>query len=152
DGLCWFLDRVWSDLLKARPDVRLTIVGLGEAPLKARYGHLSRLRFTGHANDAELRRILLSQHLLVVPVFAGSGVRVKVLEAALHGLPSIGTALGMSGSSLEPQAEFLPADEAPARWIETLARVDRDECETLGERAFAKVERLSARAVVHPAV
>jgi glycosyltransferase involved in cell wall biosynthesis len=147
DGIAWFLDHVWSALLKARPDARLTIVGMGEEPLKARYAHLPRLRFTGYASDADLRGILLSHDLLVVPIFSGSGVRVKVLEAALHGLASIGTALGMSGSSLEPEVEFIPADGA-AQWIETLARIGGAECEAFGARAFARVHGRFSREIV----
>lgn len=142
DGIAWFLDHVWRSLLQARPDTRLTIVGMDEDRLMPRYGALPRLRFTGHVSDDELRRMLLSHDLLVVPIFSGSGVRVKVLEAALHGLASIGTALGMRGSTLTGHAEFIPADDRPTSWIDALTRIGTTECEAMGERAFAKIHAL----------
>lgn len=146
DGLVWFLDNVWNELLKLRPAAWLTIVGPGhEERLMARYGRVERLKFTGYVSDDELCRIFLSHDLLVVPIFSGSGVRVKVLEAALHGLPSIGTDLGMSGSFLAPELEFISVDGAPKSWIEKLAGAQGNECETLGWRAFEKIHSKFSR-------
>jgi len=148
DGLTWFLDGVWNALLDARPNVSLTIAGDRGDDLADRYREWANLVFTGYLTDEELRDAFLSHDLLVVPIFSGAGVRIKVLQAALHGLASIGTDLGMSGSTLEAEKEFLRVDGNPKSWIRCLSEVRISDCEALGREAYERISGTFARDAV----
>lgn len=53
-------------------------------------------------------------HVVVVPVFEGSGTRLKIIEAAAFGRPVVSTHVGAEGLPLEPGEHFLAADDAEA--------------------------------------
>jgi len=52
--------------------------------------------------------------LCVVPIRAGGGTRIKLLEALAHERPVVATAFGAEGLELEPGRDLLVADDAPA--------------------------------------
>lgn len=49
---------------------------------------------------------------LVVPLRAGGGTRIKILEAFAHGRPVISTSLGIEGIDATPERDFLLAENA----------------------------------------
>ncbi|MCW2990169.1 MAG: glycosyl transferase group 1 [Solirubrobacterales bacterium] len=53
-------------------------------------------------------------HVVVVPVFEGSGTRLKLIEAAAHGRPVVSTALGAQGLGMTPGEHYLEADDPSA--------------------------------------
>jgi len=59
-----------------------------------------------------VHRFYDAAHALVVPVFQGSGTRLKVVEAAVLGRPVVSTALGAEGLSLDPGRHYLRAEDA----------------------------------------
>jgi glycosyltransferase involved in cell wall biosynthesis len=63
-------------------------------------------------------------HAVVVPLFEGSGTRLKVVEAMAHGRPVISTGLGAEGLPVRAGEHFLRA-ETPREFAEAVARVDR---------------------------
>jgi polysaccharide biosynthesis protein PslH len=80
---------------------------------------------------------------VVVPVFEGSGTRLKLVEAAAHGRPIITTALGAQGLPLEPNVHYLHA-ETPSQFVSAIERVaDRlTATEDLVQRARAAIAPL----------
>jgi polysaccharide biosynthesis protein PslH len=53
-------------------------------------------------------------HVVVVPVFEGSGTRLKVIEAMAHGRPVVSTSLGAAGLPVRPGEHYVCADDASA--------------------------------------
>ncbi|PIV75441.1 MAG: colanic acid biosynthesis glycosyltransferase WcaL [Rhodobacteraceae bacterium CG17_big_fil_post_rev_8_21_14_2_50_65_11] len=89
------------DVLAARPDLTLTLVGDGpeRAALEAeaaRLGVAGTVRFAGYQSQAEVADLLASHDALVLPSFA-EGVPVVLMEALAAGLPVIATAVGGVG-------------------------------------------------------
>ena len=84
----------------------------------------------------ELRPWYDATDAVVVPVFEGSGTRLKLVEAAAHGRPIITTALGAQGLPLEPDVHYLGA-ETPAEFVAAIERVAEGAASTahLVERA-----------------
>ncbi|HEU4979926.1 MAG TPA: glycosyltransferase family 4 protein, partial [Solirubrobacterales bacterium] len=88
---------------------------------------------TGYVED--LDELLASSSVLLAPVPIGGGVRVKVLDAARHGLPVVGTpeAIGSIGDYLPVSAAA--SDEAfCAQAIELLS--DPKSAREAGERLY----------------
>lgn len=48
----------------------------------------------------------------IVPLRAGGGTRIKILEALSHGVPVVSTSLGMEGLEAEPGKHLLVGDDA----------------------------------------
>lgn len=107
-----FLARDVLPALRARvPDATLTVVGRDPpADLLALNGSPG-VEVTGGVPD--VKPYLRRASALAVPLDAGGGTRLKILEAFAAGLPVISTAVGAEGIAAEPGTHFVLA-ERPA--------------------------------------
>lgn len=112
DGLVWFLDHVWPQVLAKHSDCKLYV--LGKSPdqriLAAAKGN-PQVVFTGFVND--LDEYLRKTRVYLAPLRFGSGMKVKVLEGLYRGVPSVSTSVGAEGLEVRSGEEILIADEAP---------------------------------------
>lgn len=97
-GLARFLRHGWPRVRRARPAARLAIVGRG-TPVTPLGPLPEGVELVGEVPDPGpwLRRA----RALLVPLEVGGGSRLKVLEAAAHGLPVVATRTGAEGLDLE---------------------------------------------------
>jgi len=119
----WFgrevLPRVWA----AVPEARFVIVGKNPPAEVVALGGDPRVVVTGYAADA--RPYLAAADAFVVPLHAGGGMRVKILDAWLWGLPVVSTSTGAEGIEVRDGENLLIADGAEAFAAATV-RVLRD--------------------------
>jgi polysaccharide biosynthesis protein PslH len=66
------------------------------------------VRYVGRVPSVE--PFYAESHAVVVPVFEGSGTRLKILEAMAYGRPVISTALGAEGLPVVPGEHYLQAE------------------------------------------
>jgi polysaccharide biosynthesis protein PslH len=129
-----FLVREVLPALRARvPDAVLTVVGRDPpADLLALNGTPG-IEVTGGVPD--VKPYLLRASVLAVPLDAGGGTRLKILEAFAAGLPVVSTAVGAEGIAATPGTHFALA-ERPA-FAEATAGLlgNRDEAARMAERA-----------------
>lgn len=71
-----------------------------------------RIHFTGYVED--MRDALRNNDIFICPILAGSGVKNKILQASLAGLPIVSTTLGIEGIHKDILKYVLIADEANA--------------------------------------
>jgi glycosyltransferase involved in cell wall biosynthesis len=62
----------------------------------------------------QIEQLYLDAALAVVPIRAGGGTRIKLLEAAAYGVPVVSTRFGASGTGFKSGRELLLADNAEA--------------------------------------
>jgi glycosyltransferase involved in cell wall biosynthesis len=141
------LDEIWPRVAAAVPDARLTIVGRGEQAFAARAAALPGVRLTGRVPDVEgwFRR----SRVMVVPLQAGSGMRVKILDAMARGVPVVTTPVGVEGIDARPGRDVLVAESADALAAEVI-RVLRDDALAAAVSASARalaLERYDVRGV-----
>ena len=91
EGLKWFLDNVWNNNNK---DIILHIAGRN-APDWLRQIKQKNVVFHGEVEDA--REFMLLHTISLVPLFSGSGIRIKILEAMMLGRTVITTTMGLEG-------------------------------------------------------
>jgi glycosyltransferase involved in cell wall biosynthesis len=103
-GLRWFIDEVLP-LLRDRLDVRFTVVGGRPRDAREQPG----VRYAGRVED--LAPWYAEAHVVVVPVFQGSGTRLKIPEAISFSRPVVSTALGAEGLPLRAGEHFLAGDD-----------------------------------------
>jgi len=128
DGARWLLDAVWPRLRAALPGALLHLAGPGSRTLAG--------RIPGVVVHGVTERALFDPRAIsVVPVRAGSGVRVRLLEAWSLGVPAVTTPIGGEGLvAADGDGALLAAEPAafasavaslagaPARRAELIAR------------------------------
>ena len=91
EGLKWFLDNVWGN---NNNDIILHIAGRN-APDWLRQIRQKNVVFHGEVEDA--REFMLQHPIALVPLFSGSGIRIKILEAMMLSRTVITTTMGLEG-------------------------------------------------------
>ena len=111
-GVLWFgrevLPRVWAQV----PDARFVVVGKNPPPEVQALAADPRVAVTGYVADP--RPYLEATDVFVVPLFSGSGMRVKILDAWLWGLPIVATPIGAEGIMRRDGENILIASDAAA--------------------------------------
>ncbi|MHB1921876.1 MAG: glycosyltransferase family 4 protein [Chitinophagaceae bacterium] len=107
-GLEWFLSKVWPKLAVDLPDLRFFIAGR-RLPERLKKWASTRILMIGEVPDA----FAFSQDkdILVVPLFVGSGIRVKIIEAMSWGKAVICTPLAAQGIACHPGEDILLASD-----------------------------------------
>jgi glycosyltransferase involved in cell wall biosynthesis len=113
DAVLWFVARVWRRLERALSRrVRLTIVGRNPPPQIMRLRGQRGIEVTGTVADVD--RYYRNADLAIVPLRAGGGMRIKVVEAARHGVPVVATGFGVEGTTFRRGADMLVANNEAA--------------------------------------
>jgi glycosyltransferase involved in cell wall biosynthesis len=95
---------------------------------------------------AEVRGWYERAHVAIVPVFEGSGTRLKIVEAMALGRPIVSTRLGAEGLPISSPEHYLQADD-PAAFATALVEMARW-C-SVGDPKLANM-LTSARAAAEP--
>jgi polysaccharide biosynthesis protein PslH len=105
DGLKWFLAGVWPRTTGVVPDATFHIAGRG-ASRSVKEGLCGKnVFFEGEVDDA--RRFTDSMAVMIAPLFAGSGLRIKIIEAMSLGKTVVATPVAASGLPVEDKRELL---------------------------------------------
>ena len=110
EGITWFLNEVWPKALEKDPSLQLQIIGSWKDNTKQAFeGKYSNVKFLGFVDDLSEA---LSGTALIVPLNIGSGIRMKIIEAAFMGIPVISTTIGAGGLPFENNQDILIRDDA----------------------------------------
>lgn len=110
DGIRWFLKEVYPRVLQQVPEARLTIVGKNPPAdfLELAKSEPDKVVVTGYV--PVLAPYLERSAVMLVPVRAGSGMRVRILEAFAQAMPVVTTTVGLEGIDATPGEDVLVAD------------------------------------------
>jgi glycosyltransferase involved in cell wall biosynthesis len=134
EALGFFIRDIWPIVLRARPDATLVSVGRDDHPMAPVWRRTPGVTLTGWVEDIEPH--VASSRVLVVPMRAGSGMRVKILEAMARGLPIVSTSLGCEGIDIRSAEHLLVADDPKAFAAAVLQLMtDGDLCSSLAASA-----------------
>lgn len=110
DAVRHFRREVWPLLAARWPDLEWWLVGKNPHGVAREVDGDPRIRLIGAVDDAV--RELAAARVCVVPVLAGSGTRVKILEAWAAGRAVVSTTLGAEGLEAKDGEHLLLADNA----------------------------------------
>ena len=116
EGMEWFLDKVMP-LINMERIQAIEIIGSG---WPQHYNSIHpKVRFLGFIDDLTQA---VHGSLLIVPILTGSGMRMKILDAAAMGVPFITTTVGVEGLAFKNDESCIIADSPAdfARAINTL--------------------------------
>lgn len=110
DAVRWFVRDILPVIVQAVPDAHLVVTGRYNASDVTDLCENPRVHLTGLLPD--LRPTLAEAAVCVVPLLAGGGTRLKILEAWAAGLPVVSTSIGTAGLGAESGLHLLIADDA----------------------------------------
>jgi succinoglycan biosynthesis protein ExoO len=109
DGLRWFFAEVWPCLQNLQPEVTLDLLGDCGAAFGRLPPGVARLgRVQNHA------AILHRATLAIAPLRVSSGLKIKILDYARHGLTTVMTPESLQGFAADANAPFIVAGDAAA--------------------------------------
>lgn len=109
DGMNWFLENVWNKLLSFFPDIKLYIAGRS-MPDEFKKNKQKNVFILGEIEDAG--NFISSKGIMIIPLFAGGGMRVKIIEGMAYSKAIVSTTIGAEGIEAEQDKNILIADTA----------------------------------------
>jgi glycosyltransferase involved in cell wall biosynthesis len=140
-GLARFLREGWGKVVAARPGARLRIAGAGVTDeLRELAEETTGVELLGFVED--LVAEIAASSLTIVPLWAGGGTRLKVVEGMASSRPIVGTALGVEGVGFEGGRHGVVA-ESPAAMADGIVELldDPERGRELGRAARDAAER-----------
>ncbi len=124
EGIHFLLDEVFPQLRNARPHIKAVIIGRNPpASLSDKIKERGLdVTLTGFVDD--IRPYVAGANVYVIPLFVGSGTRIKAFEAMAMGRPVVSTTLGIEGLDVTDGENFLRADDGGAFTRAILALLD----------------------------
>jgi len=142
DAVAYFCTRVLP-LIRQSADcpVEVTVAGYGAARRLRAVAREAGVELVGLVPD--LAPLYYAADAVIVPIRAGGGTRIKILEAFAHGCPVVASALGAEGIDALPEQHLLIAD-TPEAFADCCLRLRQDQ--SLRQRLIANALALVRRA------
>lgn len=107
EGVRWFLEKVWPDVHKQFPFVKYFLAGRAMPDWMLNLD-MPNVIVEGEIEDAA--GFYDAHSVMVVPLFSGSGIRIKIIEGMAAGKTIISTSVGAEGIDYTAQNNILIAD------------------------------------------
>jgi O-antigen biosynthesis protein len=124
DAALWFVEHVLPRIRAEAPEVVFRIVGADPTPEVIALGRLPGVEVVGYVPD--LTPYFDAARVFVAPLRFGAGMKGKVGQSLVHGLPVVSTAVGAEGMTLLDGAHLLLADTAEDFAEAVLSLLDDD--------------------------
>lgn len=133
EGIEWFLDEVWDEIIERFPLITFTIAGRDIPPAWTARA-IPNVNIIGEVENAN--DFICSKDIMIVPLLSGSGVRIKILEGMALGKTIITTTIGAEGLDVENGKNILIAN-TPDEFVEAIELCVKspDLCRFIGENA-----------------
>lgn len=135
DGLRWFIENVWQDLLYRKPGAELKIIGKGCSSDFEKFCHrFEKISLLGFVESLEAE--LEKTKVLIAPIRFGSGMKVKTINSLYTGIPLVTTTVGAEGINIIDKTHYCKAD-SEIEQVESIIRLmeDKDYWEHIGGEA-----------------
>ena len=141
EGIKWFLNNVWGDVVKRVPEAKLYLAGRNMPKWLLKKNHKKNIEVVGEVPDAHE---FVNQHnVAIVPLFSGSGMRIKIIESMALGKTVITTMIGAEGIQYTEFEDIIIADNEP-KMVENICRLFKhpEEAEAIGLNARRLIEEV----------
>ena len=139
EGLRWFLDNVWPRVRQTLPQATFGILGKGIPKWLEEYKDKG---VVAEGYVVDLYERLHRSSVYVAPLFVGSGVRIKVLEALAAGLPVVATTVSAEGIDVFDEDGLFRCDDVESSVNQLITLLTNKE---LRERCFVHAREVMER-------
>lgn len=137
EGIKWFLDMAWPLIHNKYPYLKFYIAGR-MMPTWLMNINLPNVQVLGEVPDAT--QFMQSKALMMVPLFSGSGIRIKIIEGMALGKAIVSTSIGAEGIEYANEENILIAN-TPEQFLKAI-----DKC--IENIEFVKQLGLNARKLI----
>lgn len=135
EGLVWFLANCWPILHQNHPRLKFYIAGRNAPQWLINKFNLPNVVFEGEVADAY--KFMNSKSIMIVPLFSGSGMRIKIIEGMALGKSIVSTPIGAEGLNVSPNENILIAEKQEAFVEAVSSLIDNPQLfEELGKNAI----------------
>ncbi len=133
ESIKWLITEVWPEVNKRMPDIELHLAGRYMPPWLLK---LSKPNITVDGEVPDVWEYMQKFSIMVVPLFSGSGIRIKIVEAMAAGKAIITTAIGAEGINYENGQHLIIAKDAKS-FTDAIIKLcnDKNLRDTLGKNA-----------------
>lgn len=110
-GIVWFLEKVWGRFRRRHPDAHLSIAGRNTPHWLYKYAD-SHTHILGEVPDAQM--FFHAHEIFIAPLFSGSGIRIKLIEAFATGRAIVATPIAAESLVYEEGRDLLIAEQPEA--------------------------------------
>ena len=141
DGIIWFLENVIPQMVRKGISFELYVVGKNPSEELKRIAKRfeDKIVVTGYVDSVEEYYDMCD--IMIVPLFFGSGQRVKIIEGFAHGMPIISTTVGAEGLMIKSGWNIMIANDEKT-FIESIGELKsqklRGRLSNNGKKTFAK--------------
>lgn len=108
-GAKWLLNSIWDAVSKECKNAKLYLVGKdSDTVLIKEAAAFDNVIVTGEVDSID--EYYKKCNVVLIPIFSGGGVKVKLLEAMGHGKLVVSTTKGLEGTDFKPMIHILTAD------------------------------------------
>jgi glycosyltransferase involved in cell wall biosynthesis len=134
DAAEFLIRKIWPLVHRTAPKATLIIAGQFPARIPSYRAGIQGVKFTGFVK--ELDDLYGKARVVCAPILAGSGTRVKIIEAAAYGKPVVSTHLGAEGIEMQDGVDIFLRDD-PKLFAEACIRLLNDHtlCKQMGGTA-----------------
>lgn len=139
EGLIWFFDNCWPRIHADNPDLKFYLAGRNAPEWLERRFKLGGVVYLGEISDAY--DFINSKAIMVVPLFSGSGMRIKIIEGMALGKPIVTTDIGTEGIPTTDGQNIMIANDAD-QFVASINRLinNRDLFNEIGKNAIGFIQ------------
>ncbi len=140
EAVTWFVEEILPRIAHSVPDAHLVVTGRISPDVTKQFLGNDRVSFTGFVPD--IRPVLATAAVCVVPLRTGGGTRLKILEAWAAGVPVISTAIGAKGLENSVGGAHLSIADSAERFADGCLQLmkDTEMAQRLAQNARSLVE------------
>lgn len=110
EGVKWFLNEIWPLILEKDSSFQFKLAGRNISDSFVEFAEgFQNVQVVGEVDDA--KEFITQNGLMIVPLKAGSGVRIKILEGLALGVPIVTTEIGVEGIEVDNGEEIFIAND-----------------------------------------
>jgi glycosyltransferase involved in cell wall biosynthesis len=139
EGIKWVLENVWMKVQQKNPELKFYLAGRNMPQWLLDY-KMQNVVILGEVPDSQ--KFINSKSIMLVPLFSGGGMRVKIIEGMSLGKTIISTSIGAEGIDYEQGKNLLIANDSQA-FIDAISTcaTQKTVAETLGLNARKLIEQ-----------
>ena len=118
EGIKWFLEQVWDNVVKKNTKTQLNLAGK-DMPKWMLNWEQKNVSILGQVSDAI--QFMKRNDVMIVPLFSGSGMRIKIIEAMALGKAVIATSIAAEGINYTTDEDIIIANSVS----EYVAAIDK---------------------------
>jgi glycosyltransferase involved in cell wall biosynthesis len=139
EGLVWFIDKVWPLVLIQFPNFKFNIAGRNAPTWLENKFKCESITYHGEVDNAH--DFIVKHTIQVVPLFSGSGMRVKIIEGMALGMAIVSTTIGAEGINVSHNSNIMLADLPDDFCNNIVSLVNNvDHCKAISEKAMEFVK------------